>query len=147
MHNRYNFLSRTLFVITMFMLFSCGKDVKELVVGRWKIEDITAPEPDMTDVPEYQRAYYKDQITQQQQSLVTTGYYEFEKEGKGFFELEGNRMEGKWRLSEDKKQLMVKEAGDNTETVFTIKEITDTKLVIELTENNQTTRLEMKKEK
>lgn len=128
------------------LLFSCGKSTEELVTGRWKIEDVTAPEPDLSQVPEDQRAYYQQEIAKQQNILLTTGYYEFNTGGQGVFELEGKRMEGKWRLSDDKKKLLVKEANGIKETVFTIKEISSSVFIIEFVENNQVTRLVMKKQ-
>jgi len=134
------------FLFLSTILFSCGKSTKELVTGRWKIEDITAPEPDLSQMSDQEREYYKQQIEQQQNSLLTTGFYEFNAGGQGIFELEGKRMEGKWRLSEDEKKLLMKEKNGISETVFSIKELSETVLVIEFTENNQVTRLVMKKQ-
>lgn len=130
-----------LFVL-VFVMYSCGKKASELVIGKWKIEDVTAPQP---GVPDSLRAYYQQQLDKQNEELLSTGYYEFIQDNQAFFELKGNRMEGKWRLSEDEKQIFIKEKNGTSETAFDIKELTGKVFIIESNQDNQIIRMVMKK--
>lgn len=129
-----------------FILISCGKSTSELITGKWKIEDITSPQPNFKDMPDSTIQYYKTQIEIKNTLILTTGYYEFKKNGKCFFELDGERSEGKWRLSDDEKKLMTKEKAGIKETEFEIKELSDGVLIIESTYDGETVRMVMKKE-
>ncbi len=126
-----------------FILSSCSKENHELIVGKWKIDDITSPKP---NVPDSLIEYYNKKMEIQNTLILTTGYYEFLKEGKCFFLLDGDKFEGKWRLSEDEQKLYTKEKGSATEEEFDIKDLSENLFTIESTVNGQMRRMVMKKE-
>lgn len=138
----FTFLVGIQFVI----LTGCGKKNSELILGKWKIEDATFPQPDFSQVPDSLQENYKKQLEVQNNLLLTTGYYEFEKGGVCWFTLAEDRSEGKWRLSDDQKKLFTKEKMGTEEQAFEIKELTRNLLEIESKFKNETIRFVMKKE-
>jgi hypothetical protein len=125
------------------VLSSCGKKNNELIIGKWKIDDITSPKP---NVPDSLIEYYNKKMEIQNTLILTTGYYEFLKGGKCFFLLDGDKYEGKWRLSEDEQKLFTKERGSATEEEFDIKDLNESIFTIESTIDGQMRRMVMKKE-
>jgi hypothetical protein len=140
---RFLRLYTILMLAVTFVLSSCGKKNDELIIGRWKIDDITNPKP---NVPDSLIEYYNKKMEIQNTLILTTGYYEFLKDGKCFFLLDGDKFEGKWRLSEDKQKLYTKEKGSATENEFDIKDLTESIFTIESTVNGEMIRTVMKKE-
>lgn len=133
------------FIMVSLLLFSCGQKVEEKVIGRWKIEDITAPEPDLSKVADSLKPYYKEQLRLQQTQMLETGYYEFNKDGQSIFEVNGKRFDGKWRLGEDEKQIFLKGKGELKEEAMDIREISGTVFILELNDQGQITRIVLKK--
>ena len=135
-----------LFSLVIGLVFiGCGKKNEQLIIGKWKIEDITAPHPNFEELPDSLREYYQKQIEIQTTLLLSTGYYEFKKGGKCFFELDGTKSEGKWRLSDDQKKLFTKEKGSASEIEFDIKDLTEGVFTIESMVDGKMRRMVMKK--
>ena len=133
-------------LVANFLLISCGKKNDELIVGKWKIEDVTTPKPNFDNLPDSLVQYYTKQLEIQNTLILSTGYYEFLKKDKCFFTLDGQKYEGKWRLSDDLQKLYTKEKGSSTEEEFTIKELTESVFTIESTVGGKLRRMVMKKE-
>ena len=126
-----------------FVLASCGKPKKEMIEGKWKITDVTSPEP---NVPDSLKEYYKEQLQLRNNELLANGYYEFKKDGKSSFLLNDQEFPGNWRYVEEKNTLNVKGEKEIEEVVFSIEELTESLFIIEASQNDQSIRMVLKKE-
>lgn len=124
------------------LLTSCGKTPAELIIGKWKIDDLTAPKP---NVPDSLMDYYQIQLEKQNQDMISTGFYEFQKEGKSYFELLAKRYNGKYRLSEDGTKLYFKDEKSPVETEFTVEKLDQNELIISMGEGKDFVRMAMKR--
>ncbi|HYG51157.1 MAG TPA: lipocalin family protein [Flavobacteriales bacterium] len=137
------FLGITMATLT---ISGCGKKNSELIKGRWKINDLTVPGPDMSKMTPEEAEYYKKAMTDQTEKMLATGYYDFKDGGICFYELDGQKFEGKWRMSEDEKKLYTKDKKSTQEEEFNITELTEGVLIIEKGEGKELVRITMKKE-
>lgn len=143
MKNFVLFLGITLAALSM---GSCGKKNSELIKGRWKINDLTVPGPDVSKMTPEDAEYYKKAMEDQTEKMLSTAYYDFKDKGVCFYELEGNKYEGVWRMSEDEKKLFTKDKKSTQEEEFKITELSEGVLIIEKGEGKQLVRITMKKE-
>lgn len=129
-----------------FIFIGCSKKNDQLIIGKWKIDDITAPQPNFEAMPDSLKQFYKSQLEIKNNLILATGYYEFIEDEQCFFEVDGEKFEGKWRLSDDLNTLYTKEKGGTTEETFEIKDLTESVFTIESTVGGNTRRIVMKKQ-
>lgn len=141
-----NFIKMRLTIIVFALAFvfaSCGKSKQEMIEGKWKITDVTSPEP---NVPDSLKEYYKEQLQQRNNELLANGYYEFKKGGKSSFQLNDQEFPGTWRYVEEKNTLNVKGEKEIQEMVFSIEELTESLFIIQADQDDQSIRMVLKKE-
>jgi hypothetical protein len=143
MKNFILFLGITIAAIS---ITGCGKKNSELIKGRWKINDLTVPGPDTSKMSAEEAEYYQQSMTLQTEKMLNSGYYDFKDDGICFYELDGSKYEGKWRMSEDEKTLYTKDKKSTQEDEFRITELSSGVLIIEKGEGKQLVRITMKKE-
>ena len=130
-------------IICVAIFVSCGQKKATLIIGKWKIADITSPKP---VTPDSLKAYYDDLLKMQNEEMINNGYYEFRSDGVSAFILNENHFPGKWRFDEKEETLLLKGKNEITETNFAIKDLTNNLLILEQTNQSQTIRMVLKKE-
>lgn len=117
------------FIFILFIVTGCTQNKSEIIIGKWKIDDIVA-DVNFSKIPEAQRATYRQNMADHFARQKAMGYYEFLENGKAI-SFDGKvEFPLRWRLSEDEKQLCMKPENEVKDDCLRIEEITSVRLVL-----------------
>jgi hypothetical protein len=116
-------------ILLCILISACGSKNSELIIGKWKIDDIVTP-VDWSKVPEDRKQQIQQDIQDHVAIQKSFGYYEFFPEGKAV-SFDGKvEFDFRWRLNEDEDLIYFKPPEGVEEDVFTIAELEEKKLVL-----------------
>jgi len=125
--SKYLLICSILFFATITFL-ACNKSKKELIVNKWKIEEIIIPGQDEM-IAKMDSAQKASTIAELKQMKDNTTFI-FNKDSTYEFDLGYTKAEGIYTISSDEKKILTKAKGESkSESVF-IDTLTNNKLVI-----------------
>jgi hypothetical protein len=133
--------SSLLFAFAALVLTSCTPKKSELVLGTWKVSDISAPVP--TEVPDSLKQKFAAQMKMQIEEMKKSTSYEFSKDGSFNCKMMGQENKGNWRFSEDGSKFIMSRDGrmDTTSVV----ELSKDKFIFEVVEQGDRERITLGK--
>jgi len=118
----------TLIAFATLLLVACGGAKKsKLVVGDWKIADMSAPVP--PNMPDSLKGQYQEALKKQVESMKVSSSFNYKEDGTYNYNLGGQTGAGTWKLNDAGSELTLTEAGKSD--VNKVVELTENKLVIE----------------
>jgi hypothetical protein len=115
------------------LLVACGGAKKsKLVVGDWKIADMSAPMP--PNMPDSLKAQYEEALKKQVESMKASSSFNYKEDGSYNYNLGGQVGAGTWTLNDGGTELTLTEGGKSD--VNKVVELTENKLTIEAPQPN-----------
>jgi hypothetical protein len=110
------------------LLVACGGAKKsKLVVGDWKIADMSAPMP--PNMPDSLKGQYEEALKKQVESMKASSSFNYKEDGSYTYNLGGQVGAGTWKLNDGGTELTLTEGGKSD--INKVVELTENKLVIE----------------
>ncbi len=117
-----------LIAFAILLLVACGGAKKsKLVVGDWKIADMSAPMP--PNMPDSLKGQYQEALKKQVESMKASSSFNYKEDGSYNYNLGGQTGAGTWKLNDGGNELTLTEGGKSD--VNKVVELTENKLVIE----------------
>jgi hypothetical protein len=130
-----------LFVTAMVALVACGGKKSDLIVGAWKLADMSFNMP--KEVPDSMKAKYEAQMKSQLDEMKKSSLTEFNKDGSFNAKMAGQDNKGTWKLNEDGSKITLTK--DGKDDVWNILELTAAKFVFEVDQMGQKTKVSLMK--
>lgn len=133
-----------LFAAAMVTLVSCGGKKADLVVGSWKIADMTVGTS--KEIPDSMKARYEAYLAElknQIEEIKKTSSFDFNKDGSLNFKSGGHDNKGTWKITDDGSKLSMTQGGK--EDVSDVIELSSSKLVFESVQEGQKTKVTLSK--
>ncbi|HXP50300.1 MAG TPA: DUF4923 family protein, partial [Bacteroidia bacterium] len=123
----------SLIAFATLLLVACGGNKKsKLVVGDWKIADMSAPMP--PNMPDSLKGQYEEALKKQVESMKTSSSFNYKEDGTYNYNLGGQTGDGTWKLNDEGTELTLTEKGKSD--VNKVVELTENKLTIEAPQPN-----------
>lgn len=115
------------------LLVACGGNKKsKLVVGNWKIADMSAPMP--AGMPDSLKGQYEEALKKQVESMKAASSFNYKEDGTYNYNLGGQAGDGTWKLNDAGTELTLTEKGKSD--INKVVELSESKLVIEAPQPN-----------
>ena len=114
------------------VLFACGQKKSKLVVGDWKIADMTAPMP--PSMPDTLKAQYEAMVKAQVEKVKASSSFNYKEDGSYAYNFAGQPGGGTWKINDAGTEITLTEGGKAD--VSKVIELTEKRLVIESPQPN-----------
>jgi hypothetical protein len=120
-------------VLITVLFFACGGNKKsKLILGDWKIGDMSAPLP--PNIPDSLKSQYEEMLKKQVETIKVSSTFNYKEDSTYTYNFSGQVGSGKWKLNDDATELTLTEGG--VATPSKIVELTESKLVFESAQPN-----------
>ena len=115
------------------LFFACGGNKKsKLILGDWKIGDMTATMP--KNIPDSLKSQYEERLKTQVEALKASSTFNYKEDGSYTYTFSGQKGNGTWKLNDESTELTLTENG--VPSPSKILELTESKLIIESAQPN-----------